>query len=167
MGPGCRPLGWPRHASEYDGHRHFLRHSLIVPDSGEILIAGGADWTGTKVSKVSNNESTIYSPSDDSLTRGAQMNRARWYASAVPLMNGEIYVQGGLHGEDFPEIRERDGSFRLLTNAPTGQYSFYYPRNYIAPDGRLFGYDSRWPHVFRDDRWHRLDIIRGATRCRT
>jgi hypothetical protein len=30
----------------------------------------------------------------------------------------------------------------LLVDAPTGQYSFYYPRNYIAPDGRLFGYDT-------------------------
>jgi len=58
-------------------------------------------------------------------------------------MNGDIYVQGGLHGEDFPEVRERDGSYRLLTDAPTDPYYFFYPRNYIAPDGRLFGYDTK------------------------
>ena len=137
----------------------------LRPESGEILIAGGADWTGTEVSKVSNNESTIYAPGDDSLTRGAQMHRARWYASAVPLMNGEIYVQGGLHGEDFPEVRERDGSYRLLTDAPTGQYSFYYPRSYIAPDGRLFGYDTdgRMYFVMTDGTG---SISRRAARCR-
>ena len=121
----------------------FCGTSLILPESREILIAGGAKWTGTEASNAANNESTIYAPNDDSLTRGAQLNRARWYASAVPLMNGEIYVQGGLHGEDFPEVRERDGRYRLLTDAPTGQYYFYYPRNYIAPDGRLFGYDTK------------------------
>ena len=119
----------------------FCATSLILPESREILIAGGSDWTGTQASDVANNESTIYAPSDDSLTRGAQLNRARWYASAVPLINGEIYIQGGRHGEDFPEVRERDRSYRLLTGAPTSQYSFFYPRNYVAPDGRLFGYD--------------------------
>ena len=120
----------------------FCATTLILPESSEILIAGGAQWTGTKTSNAGNNESTIYAPGDDSLTRGEQLNRTRWYASAVPLMNGEIYVQGGLHGEDFPEVRERDGRYRLLTGAPTSQYFFYYPRNYIAPDGRLFGYDT-------------------------
>ena len=117
--------------------------SLILPETGEILIAGGAKWTGSMASDVANNESTIFTPGDDLLTRGAQLNRARWYASAVPLMNGDIYVQGGLHGEDFPEVRERDGSYRLLTDAPTDPYYFFYPRNYIAPDGRLFGYDTK------------------------
>ena len=56
-------------------------------------------------------------------------------------MNGEIYVQGGRSGEDLPEIRGRDGSYRLLTSAATGTVHFYYPRNYIAPDGRVFGFD--------------------------
>ena len=120
----------------------FCGTSLILPTSSEILIAGGANWTGSEVSKVGNNESTIFNTGDETLTRGAQMNRARWYASAVPLMDGEVYVQGGLHGEDFPEVRELDGTFRLLTGAPTGKYSAYYPRNFIAPDGRLFGFDT-------------------------
>ena len=34
--------------------------SLILPESGEILIAGGATWTGTEASDVANNESTIF-----------------------------------------------------------------------------------------------------------
>ena len=122
--------------------------SLILPETGQVLIAGGAIWTGTEASDDANNESTLYSPGDDSLSRGAQLNRARWYASAVPLMNGDIYVQGGLHGEDFPEVRDRDGSFRLLTDAPTDPYYFFYPRNFIAPDGRVFGYDTKGQMFF-------------------
>ncbi len=56
-------------------------------------------------------------------------------------MNGEIYVQGGRRGEDLPEIRGRDGSYRLLTSAATSTVHFFYPRNFIAPDGRVFGFD--------------------------
>ena len=60
----------------------------------------------------------------------------------LTLMNGEIYIQGGrIGGEEFPEVRERDGDYRLLSNVPTSQYNCYYPRNYIAPDGRVFGFD--------------------------
>ena len=63
------------------------------------------------------------------------------YASATPLMNGEIYIQGGRSGEDLPEVRQTDGTYRLLTGAPTGQYQFFYPRNFLTRDGRVFGFD--------------------------
>jgi YVTN family beta-propeller protein len=39
-------------------------------------------------------------------------------------------------------VRESSGSFRLLSNANTSGLDFMYPRNFIAPDGRVFGYDS-------------------------
>src|SRR5688572_23556100 len=119
----------------------FCGTVVTLPDSGNLLIAGGAKWTGTQVSNVGNNKSTIFDQGNDSLSLGADMNRSRWYASATPLMNGEIYIQGGRSGVDLPEVREVDGSYRLLTGAPTGQYLFFYPRNYLAPDGRVFGFD--------------------------
>ena len=40
-----------------------------------------------------------------------------------------------------PGVRERDGDYRLLSNAPDHAVQFHYPRNYIAPDGRVFGFD--------------------------
>ncbi|MGH7358060.1 MAG: galactose oxidase-like domain-containing protein, partial [Candidatus Rokuibacteriota bacterium] len=58
------------------------------------------------------------------------------------LTSGEIYIQGGSGGTDRPEVREANGTFRLLTGANTSAYDFMYPRNFVAPDGRVFGFDS-------------------------
>ena len=120
----------------------FCGYSVILPDSGNILIAGGDTWNGTNTIKKGNNNSTSFQPSGNLLTRENDMNRPRWYATATPLMNGEVYIQGGKGGEDFPEVRGRDGQFRLLTGAPTGNYWFWYPRNFLAPNGRVFGFDD-------------------------
>jgi Domain of unknown function (DUF1929) len=119
----------------------FCATVVTLPESGDLFIAGGAEWTGTEVSDVGNNKSTIFDRGDDSLSLDADMNRPRWYASATTLMNGEIYIQGGKSGEDLPEVREVDGGYRLLTGAPTSQYLFFYPRNFLAPNGRVFGFD--------------------------
>lgn len=120
----------------------FCGNAVILPESGDILISGGGEWTGTEVNDTGNNNSNVYSVDHQTLTRGTDMFRARWYATALPLMNGEVYIQGGKHGEDFPEVRERNGGYRLLSNVSTSQYYWYYPRNFITHDGRVFGYDS-------------------------
>jgi large repetitive protein len=70
------------------------------------------------------------------------MNRARWYSSATVLPNAEVYIQGGSGGHDRPEVRQLDGSFRLLSGIDTSTLQSLYPRNFIAPDGRIFGYDT-------------------------
>ncbi len=70
------------------------------------------------------------------------MNRARWYSSSIALPNGEIYIQGGSGGTDRPEVRGVNGAFRLLTGANTSGLDFMFPRNFVAPDGRVFGFDS-------------------------
>lgn len=88
---------------------------------------------------------------DNTLTSGPTMNRARWYATATTLTNGEVYVQGGrahvssglISGTDLPEIRGLDGTFRLLTGADTSTLRYYYPRNFVMPDATLFGFDPR------------------------
>ena len=51
-------------------------------------------------------------------------------------------IQGGSSGTDRPEVRQLNGTFRLLSGADTSTLDFMYPRNFIAPDGRVFGYDS-------------------------
>ncbi|HVF16866.1 MAG TPA: galactose oxidase-like domain-containing protein, partial [Steroidobacteraceae bacterium] len=38
-------------------------------------------------------------------------------------------------------VRRTDGTFRLLTGFSTSAIDYQYPRNFIAPDGRIFGYD--------------------------
>ena len=51
-------------------------------------------------------------------------------------------MQGGTGGGDLPEIRDTAGGLRLLSNVNTGGYSANFPRNFLAPDGRIFGFDN-------------------------
>ena len=67
------------------------------------------------------------------------MNRLRWYSSATVLPNAEVYIQGGSGGADFPERRTSTGQFQLLTGAPTNSLSSGYPKNFVGPDGLVFG----------------------------
>jgi len=120
----------------------FCSSQVVVPQGNQVFIAGGDNWTGTGTTNTGNNNSNTFDYTNDTLTRNNNMNRARWYSSSIALPNGEIYIQGGSGGTDRPEIRDVDGAFRLLTGANTSAYDFMFPRNFIAPDGRVFGFDS-------------------------
>jgi YVTN family beta-propeller protein len=120
----------------------FCSSQLVVPSGGQVFIAGGDNWTGSATTNTGNIDGNVFNYNDDTLTGANSMNRARWYSSSTALLNGEIYIQGGAGGTDRPEIRGTDGVFRLLSGADTSAFDFMYPRNFIAPDGRVFGYDS-------------------------
>ena len=120
----------------------FCGSQLVVPQGGQIFLAGGDNWTGTQTTNTGNNNTNTLDLSSNVLSRGANLNRARWYSSSTVLLNGEVLIQGGSGGTDRPEIRGVDGVFRVLTGANTSSLDFMYPRNFIAPDGRVFGYDS-------------------------
>ncbi len=121
----------------------FCSSMVILPNNGNVLIAGGDIWSGTAITKTGNNNSNLFNAGSNTLTRGSNMKRGRWYSTATALMNGEIYIQGGSGGgAAYPEVRQINGSFRALTAADTHAYSYYYPRNFVAPDGRVFGIDT-------------------------
>jgi hypothetical protein len=120
----------------------FCSAQLLLPQSGDILIAGG-DNRSPAFTDNGIDASTIFKAKSNSLIAGRKMNRERWYATTTTLPNGETYIQGGDKGTDRPEIRGLDGSFRLLPGADTSSLSYYYPRNWVAPDGRIFGYANR------------------------
>lgn len=120
----------------------FCGSQLVLPGGDAVFLAGGDNWTGTATTNTGNNNSNLFSPASNTLARGNAMNRARWYSSSTMLLNGDTYIQGGSGGTDRPEVRQADGTFRLLTGANTSGFDFMYPRNFIAPDGRVFGYDS-------------------------
>ncbi len=120
----------------------FCSSQILLPAGDQVFIAGGDNWTGTGTTNTGNNNSNLFATASNSLTRQSNMNRARWYSSSTMLLNGEIYIQGGTGGTDRPEVRAANGSFRLLTGANTGGLDFMYPRNFVAPDGRIFGFDS-------------------------
>ncbi len=137
-GPGVDHLTLPNGT----GTDLFCGSQLVLPLSGAVLLAGGDNWTGTNTTNTANNNSNLFDSSTSTLARGADMKRARWYSSATTLPNGETYIQGGSSGTDRPEIRGADGVFRLLGNADTSGLNWFYPRNFVAPDGRVFGYDG-------------------------
>ena len=120
----------------------FCSSQVVLPAGGQVFIAGGDNWTGSSTTNTGNSDSTVFSYGSNTLTKTGGMNRARWYSSSITLLNGETYIQGGAGGTDRPEIRGTNGVFRLMTGANTGGFDFMYPRNFVAPDGRVFGYDS-------------------------
>ena len=120
----------------------FCSSQVVVPQGNQVFIAGGDNWTGAGTNNQGNNNSNTFDYTNDTLTRNNNMNRARWYSSSIALPNGEIYIQGGSGGTDRPEIRDVNGAFRLLTGANTSSLDFMFPRNFVAPDGRVFGFDS-------------------------
>jgi YVTN family beta-propeller protein len=120
----------------------FCGSQVVLPEGGRVFLAGGDNWTGTQTTNTGNNNSNVLDLSSSVLSRGNNLNRARWYSGSTVLLNGEVMIQGGSGGTDRPEIRAVDGTFRLLSGADTSTLDFMYPRNFIAPDGRVFGYDS-------------------------
>ncbi len=80
----------------------FCSSQIVLPQSGSVFIAGGDNWTGTGTTNTGNNNSNVFTPTGNTLTRGNNMNRARWYSSSTALLNGEIYIQGGSSGGTGP-----------------------------------------------------------------
>jgi hypothetical protein len=128
----------------------FCNAQLLLPD-GNIEMWGGdvVNLNKSDASLQPNDDSNLFNPLDNSLTRTAKMFRKRWYATATTLPNGEVYIQGGTGGEDFPEVRTSAGSFRLLSGTPTAYLGALYPRNFVAPDGNVFG--TRYEAMYRVD----------------
>lgn len=77
----------------------FCSAQLILPQSLDILIVGGDNWTGTQTTNTGVNSSNLFRFSNNSLTPSANMNLPRWYATMTTLPDGGVYIQGGLGGE--------------------------------------------------------------------
>ncbi|XVJ70592.1 MAG: DUF1929 domain-containing protein [Rhizobacter sp.] len=131
----------------------FCGSQLLLPPTPStstpaVFLAGGDNWNGSTTLNSGNNASNVFSASNNSLTRAGNMQRSRWYSTSTTLTNGETYIQSGLGGTDRPEIRSASGVFRTLNNATTNSLNYYYPRNFVMPDGRLFGYDANGSMYF-------------------
>jgi YVTN family beta-propeller protein len=120
----------------------FCSSQVILPQSGSVFLAGGDNWTGTNTTNTGNNNTNIFRYTDNTLSRANNMNRARWYSSSTVMPNGEVYIQGGSSGQDRPEVRTTSGTFRLLSNVDTTTLQALFPRNFVAHDGRIFGFDT-------------------------
>ncbi|WP_374676315.1 PA14 domain-containing protein, partial [Ideonella sp.] len=124
----------------------FCSSQVLVPLGGDrlrpqVVISNGDNWDGGMATNTGNDRSSLFDVAGNTLTRGQDTQRQRWYGTSTVLRNGEVYIQGGWEGMDRPEIRGADGRYRLL-DVDTSALDFYYPRNFLAPDGRVFGIDS-------------------------
>lgn len=123
--------------------------SLMV--SGEVLSTGG-DLTVNGARNSANNNTTIFSPSANTLTENTAMTYARWYGSLVALPNAELAVFGGrenvgavlpaqpaLTPERYsPSLRAWQSLTGATSNPAFGNGNWYYPRAYVAPGGKVF-----------------------------
>jgi hypothetical protein len=129
----------------------FCSAQIIVPTDNRVFLAGGDMWNGTRTTNASNNDTLIFDPTTNTLIPSADMALARWYATLTTLPNGEIYIQGGRQtvsqggavGVDLAEVRTKTGALRALNGMSTADLPWWYPRNWVAPDGRIFGYSYR------------------------
>lgn len=126
----------------------FCSAHVLLPGSDSVLIAGGDLYQDGDTLNVGNSDANLFS--GNVLMSDGKMKRARWYGTTITLVNGETYIQGGRGSGDSttagnlrPEVRNLNGAYRLLSNIDTSSLSFYYPRNYVAPNGRVFGYDEK------------------------
>ena len=119
--------------------------------SGEVLTSGG-DLTIEGKRGSAQNNTTIFSPSANTLTANTPMSYARWYGSLVSLSNGQLAIFGGRQNLETlapaqtaitPERYDpASRSWTSLTGATSttafGTADWYYPRSYVAPGGKVF-----------------------------
>ena len=121
----------------------FCSGHALLPD-GRVFFAGG---------HISDNHGlpdlTLFSPTGNSWSTSSRMARGRWYPTATVMGNGDVVILAGRDEAglevDVPEVWS-DGSVRRLTGAP--RTLPYYPRAFLAPDGRLFVAGSPRPTRF-------------------
>jgi hypothetical protein len=129
----------------------FCGAQSVMP-SGKVLTSGG-DLTVSGVRNSANNNTTIFSPSANTLTENTPMTYARWYASLVSLPNGRLAIFGGRQNVGVltppqpattPELYQPGpNAWRSLTGATSAAAfgvgaEWYYPRSYVAPGGNVF-----------------------------
>jgi hypothetical protein len=122
--------------------------SLLL--SGDVLTSGG-DLTVGGARNSANNNTTIFSPVDNTLTTNTAMTYARWYGTLLGLPNGQLAIFGGRQNvgslspivpATVPEIY--DPGLRTWTSLPGANstaafgVSWWYPRAFVAPGGNIF-----------------------------
>lgn len=121
----------------YAGFNIFCAGHAFLPD-GRILISGGHEDDHVGFAKA-----VIFDPATGTWAGEVpDMNAGRWYPTSTTLPNGEVLVVSGetTSSSDLnplPQVFEPDtGKWRDLETAELEIP--YYPRQFVAPNGRVF-----------------------------
>ncbi len=123
--------------TSYPGYNVFCSGHTFLPD-GTLFVAGGHI-----ASHVGMPHASIFDPQRGAWRQLPDMNEGRWYPSVTKLPSGDVLVLSGevtTAGVDdpLPQVWPFGGSaWRDLSGAQL-QLGNYYPRTFIAPDGRIF-----------------------------
>jgi len=133
-------------------HTDFFCGAQSVMLSGKVLTSGG-DLTVGGARNSANNNTTIFSPTANTLTENTPMTYARWYASLVSLADGQLAIFGGRQNvgtltppqpATTPELyHPGPNAWKSLPGATSTaafgtSAEWYYPRSYVAPGGKVF-----------------------------
>jgi galactose oxidase len=136
-GEAGQPLIWDPRLKSFTtaslGTELFCSGHAFLPD-GRLLVTGGHFIDEHGLPDVN-----LFQPSTGRWISAPKMARGRWYPTATTLANGEVVT---LAGRDInrsvvatPEVWTGNG-WRALTGAR--RFLAYYPRTFLAPDGRVF-----------------------------
>ena len=120
----------------------FCSAAIMLPESGDILMPGG-DARPQGFVNHGINSAPIFKTGSNTLSSATDMNSARWYPTSIALPNGEILLSGGRDGENRPVVTPEiyspaSNTWRSLLGIQTTNYSYWYPRMWVLPDGRVF-----------------------------
>ena len=122
----------------------FCSAAVLMPETGNVLMSGGDSRPSTGSEKKGVNDAPIFNTQTNALSRAADMASARWYPTSTILANGDILLSGGRDGEGrdvlVPEVYSPStNKWRSLLGVSSGGD---YPRQWLAPNGLVFGYAS-------------------------
>ena len=125
----------------------FCSAAILIPDTGNILVSGGDSGPATGERLDGINDVAIYNSQSNALNRGPSMSFARWYPTSTVLPNGEILLVGGRDESSrnvaTPEVYSPStNTWRSLFGISTAANNFYYPRQWVAPNGKVFGIEA-------------------------
>ncbi len=135
----------------------------FLPD-GRLLVAGGhiSDLHGLA-------NTNVFDPASGAWQAQPAMAAGRWYPTNTTLPNGEVLTTAGTDETGaqvtIPEVWDGTG-WRQLTGASLELP--YYPRMFVAPDGRVFyageGQQSRYLDVTGSGSWTNGPLRKFGTR---
>ena len=121
----------------------FCSAAVVMPDNANILMSGGEiRSSGTLNQGVVN--SPIFDTQTETLTNATDMSYPRWYPTSVVLPDGNVLVTGGRDNAGnaaiTPEVYSPGtNQWKSLFGALTTGNHFWYPKQWVIPDGRVFG----------------------------